>query len=134
MPVALNAATKECRLIPAERMAREDLDGWTVVEVGEDFSWAGKVVDWETLTVVDAPPPVPAAVTPAQIRLAILSTPGLQPVMDAYVADMDAETRIRWEYSTSVSRQDPAVIAAAAWASITDAQLDDLFRLAATKS
>ena len=78
--------------------------------------------------------PVPASVTPAQIRLAILNTPGLQPVLDTYVAAMDAETRIRWDYAISVSRHDPAVIAAAAWAGLSDAQLDQLFVRAASFS
>jgi hypothetical protein len=129
--VIVNPETLEFRLVPSGRLAFESIDGCTVIDVADDFTLLGKTVDWNAGTIIDAPPPVPEAVTPAQIRLAILQL-GLQSVLDSYVESMDAETRIRWEYSTSVARSDPAVLAAAEFAELSEAQLDGLFILAAT--
>ena len=74
---------------------------------------------------------VPKTVTPLQIRKALRQT-GLKADVDAYVATLDEEEREEWVYCTVV-RRDHAVLNAGAMAlGKTSADLDDLFRLAAT--
>lgn len=78
---------------------------------------------------------VPAIVTMRQARLALLQSGMLTQVNDA-VSNMPGAqgdaARIEWEFSSTVERNRPLVQALGAALGLTDAQLDDLFRLAAT--
>lgn len=77
------------------------------------------------------PAPAPAAVTPRQMRLALLQL-GLMAQVDAYVATLPAAAIIEWEYATAVERTSPLIAAAAAGLEMTDAEVDGLFSLAAS--
>jgi hypothetical protein len=52
--------------------------------------------------------------------------------VDNYVATLTEEDREAWEYATEVRRSSPFVAAAGAALGKTEADLDDLFRLAAS--
>lgn len=83
------------------------------------------------------PPPsdVPQAVTMRQARLALLAANMLTTVNTAIAAMPGAEgeaARIEWEYAQEVRRGWPALAAIQPALGLSDAQVDDLFRLAAT--
>ena len=78
---------------------------------------------------------VPSVVTMRQARLALLQTGKLAQV-NAAVANMPGAAgdaaRIEWEFSSTVERNRPLVESLGVALGMTDAQLDDLFTLAAT--
>lgn len=74
---------------------------------------------------------VPSSVTPRQFRRA-LSQAGLRAAVEAAIAAADEETQDTWEYAVSIERNHPMLVTMAAAIGVTDAQLDSLFRLAAT--
>lgn len=80
-------------------------------------------------------PTVPASVTMLQARLALLQAKLLAQV-NAAVAEMPGAAgdaaRIEWEFSSTVERHYPLVESLGVALGMTDAQLDDLFTLAAT--
>lgn len=77
------------------------------------------------------PPPVPASVTPLQMRKALRHL-GLKATVDAYVATLDGEAAEEWEYALAIERGNATLQAAAVGLGMTDEQADDLFRLAAS--
>lgn len=78
---------------------------------------------------------VPQTVTMRQARLALVQYNLLTQVNTA-VGNMPGAAgdtaRIEWEFSSTVERNRPLVQALGAALGLTEAQLDDLFRLAAT--
>lgn len=78
-----------------------------------------------------SPAPVPASVTPLQMRKALRHL-GLKATVDAYVATLDEEAAEEWEYALAIERGNATLQAAAAGLGMTDEQADDLFRLAAS--
>lgn len=74
--------------------------------------------------------PVPESVTPLQARRALLGAGLLSAVQTAANA-ADDETRLAWEYSSTVERDSPFVAKLALALGLSDAQVDDLFRQAA---
>lgn len=80
-------------------------------------------------------PAVPEVVTMRQARLALLQS-GLLAQVNTAVAAMPGAAgdaaRIEWEFSSTVERNRPLVQSLVGALGMTDAQLDDLFRLAAT--
>lgn len=77
-----------------------------------------------------APPPVPAAITMRQARLALLGAGLLAQVNDAVAAMGGAAgsaARIEWEYAQEVSRNSLLVSYLSAALGLSAAQLDDLF-------
>lgn len=77
------------------------------------------------------PPPVPTVVSRFQARAA-LHRDGLLPAAEAAIADADPISQIAWA-DTIEWRRDSLTIAAIGGAlGLTDAQIDDLFRNAAT--
>ncbi len=90
---------------------------------------------WNGSSWVAAPLPVPAVVTMRQARLALLQSGMLSQVNTAVAAMPGASgdaARIEWEFSSTVERNRPLVQSLVGALGLTDAQLDDLFRLAAT--
>ena len=75
--------------------------------------------------------PVPFSVTPRQMRLALVQS-GLMGSVNTYVATLSETAQIEWEYATAVERTNPLIGAAASGLGMTSAQVDDLFRLAAS--
>ena len=88
--------------------------------------------DWETMREDEmrARNPVPQQVTMRQARLALLSA-GLLDDVEMVVAAAGREAQLEWEYAAVVDRSNPAVAAVQQQKSLTDAQIDDLFREAA---
>jgi hypothetical protein len=74
---------------------------------------------------------VPAVVTMRQARLALLQV-GLLSQVNTAVAAADEATKITWEFSSEVQRNNALVSTLAAALTLTSQQLDDLFTLAAT--
>jgi hypothetical protein len=70
------------------------------------------------------------SVTPLQIRRALLRA-GLLDDVTAFVEAADLETRMAWEYAVQIDRGNALISAAAASIGATDADVDELFRLAA---
>jgi hypothetical protein len=75
--------------------------------------------------------PVPEAVTPYQARKALLAS-GMLDQVEALMAQAPREAQLAWEYAIEVRRDDPFIALMAGQLGLTDAQVDDLFRLAAT--
>lgn len=75
------------------------------------------------------PTPVPAEVSPRQIRQALTAI-GLRSAVEAAVAASDQDTKDWWEFATVFERQHPMVISMAQALDVTEQQLNDLFILA----
>jgi hypothetical protein len=74
---------------------------------------------------------VPLLVTNVQIKLA-LDQLGLLDAIEAYVAKAPRAVQIRWSEGRDFYRTDRLIAAAASTLGKSDADVDDLFRLAAT--
>jgi hypothetical protein len=61
-----------------------------------------------------------------------LRAESLYDAVAAYVATQDADTQNAWEYAVEIRRDDALIGRAAAEMGKSDAEVDDLFRLAAT--
>lgn len=99
---------------------------WASIWGPEDFERWG-------ITVTEVPDPTPEApnsVTPRQARLA-LATMNILDQVEAAVTAAGPLARIRWDYSLEVRRDDPTLVALAQSLGI-EAQLPELFELAAT--
>jgi len=83
------------------------------------------------LEMLNAPPPPPKVVSMRQARLALLQANLLSSVEEAVAAGNETD-KISWEYATEVKRTDALVISFSASLNLSEQQLDDLFRLAAT--
>lgn len=113
----------------------EQLDGvwraWRMVDgIWLDDAEAEEAVQEIIDTYVPANP-VPDVVSRRQLRKA-LALLGLSGAVDVYVQAMDPVDRLDWEEATQYERQHPMVLAGIAALGITDAQADDIFRLAGT--
>lgn len=93
---------------------------------------------WDGAQVIPAPvppEPVPTEVTMRQARLALLGA-GLLTNVDAAINAMPepakSAARIEWDYSSAVQRHNGFVQQLGPALGLTDAQIDDLFRVAAT--
>ena len=74
---------------------------------------------------------VPGQVTPLQMRKALRRT-GLRAAVVSYLDTADPEVVEAWEYATVIERDNAMIAGAAAALGKTPAEIDDLFRLAAT--
>lgn len=104
--------------------------GYSVVD--PDFT--GSVPDadaqywrWSDGSIV-AIEPVPASVTPRQVRLLLLSQNLLADV-EALIAASDEATQITWQYASEFRRDDPllATLAAELTPPLTNEQIDQFF-------
>jgi hypothetical protein len=91
------------------------------------------VVEFDSATL--PPPPsltIPtSSVSMRQARLALLQS-GLLATVDAAVAAGTEAGKIEWEYAGEVVRGSPLVVSLAAGLNLTEADLDNLFTLAAS--
>lgn len=85
-----------------------------------------------TREITDAPHAVPQSVSMFQARTAMRRAGLLASVETAVAASADPEIQDAWEYATEFHRASPTIAALAAQIGMTDAQVDDLFRVAAT--
>lgn len=74
---------------------------------------------------------VPSPVLQSQARAAIYAA-GLKAAVEAAVAAADSSTQALWYTAAYIDRDNPLVIALGAQLGLTSAQIDDLFRVAAT--
>lgn len=72
---------------------------------------------------------IPTQVSPRQIRQA-LTAAGLRSSVEAVVAGGDQDMKDWWEFSISIERRHPLVVAMATSLGVTERQLDDLFTAA----
>lgn len=108
----------------------EDLDGWETIgplpaEIPPDLAF------WNGTAIVARPLPVPDRVTPLQIRKAIRAA-GLFDAVETFKASCAPEMLEAWEFASTIDRDDPMIATAAIAMSMSTADVDDLFRLAAT--
>lgn len=90
--------------------------------------------DAEIAAAMALPPPVPSGVSPLQARKALRQS-GLLDAVNAAVATAEAAhpgVTDAWQYASVVERTDPFVVTLGAQLNLTPADLDNLFRLAAT--
>jgi hypothetical protein len=88
--------------------------------------------DAETFTAPAPPAPhVPVEVAPLQMRRALRQL-GLKHTVDAFLTTLDEETIEAWEYATTVRRDNQLITMAGHGLGMSEAQIDDLFRLAET--
>ena len=80
-----------------------------------------------------SPAPPPSPVTPLQIRRA-LNASGMRGMVEAALGSAPQDARDAWDYATEIKRDDATLNAMAAALGMTSAQVDDLFRLAASYS
>jgi predicted amidohydrolase YtcJ len=95
----------------------------------------GDTWDGNTFTPAPSVVPVPASVTMRQARLALHATGKLTAVeaaIDALSDPPKTAARIEWDFSNEVQRHNGFVASLAPALGLTEQQLDDLFRLAAT--
>ena len=108
---------------------RKDGQGWRAVngpdDVGPDETFSATPPDPVPEPVVIRP------VSPRQIRQA-LTRANLRTTVEAAIAAGDQDTKDWWEFATQFERQHPMVVAMGKSLKQTDAQLDQLWQLAAT--
>jgi hypothetical protein len=108
-------------LQPGEYARFSGKDGWSIFDYYPE--------------IIPPPDPVPQSVTMRQARLALLQQ-GILAQVDTVIDSLDEPERsaakIEWEYSQSVERERPFVQALAPGLGLTDDDLDNLFKLAAT--
>jgi hypothetical protein len=76
-------------------------------------------------------PPAPRSVMPFQASRALLQF-GMLDTVEAAVAAANRETQLAWNKATTIERNSPFVASMSATLGLSDAQLDDLFILAAS--
>lgn len=117
-PAVIEAVTKEAGAVALSEA--DTPDEWAALMASE-------------ILVEDYAPParVPAAVTPLQARKA-LRRAGLLVTVTSAVQAAGEEAQEEWDYAVEVRRDNARLVAIAAAAGMTEADIDDLFRLAAT--
>jgi hypothetical protein len=104
---------------------------------GDDYSgleWLDATQEKPTraeIAAVVLPAPVPAVVTPVQARKALRAR-GLLDQVKAAIAVASPDVQDTWEYAREFNRGDALLQSLAAQIGLSTAQVDDLFRLAAT--
>lgn len=95
------------------------------------------VVDWDAAQIAEYEAQLLAArraamlCTPRQARLALAQS-SLLTAVEAWIATAPQATQIEWEFAQEIRRDWPPIADAATALGLTEAQLDDLFTLAAT--
>lgn len=107
--------------------------GWTP-RVRDDSNWSLLPDSADDLPEL---PVVPASVTARQIRLWLVrhgvSLSGIDAALDAIPdAQQRAEAKVEWEFAPYVERNHPMLVAIAGTLGLTESQVDDAFREAAT--
>lgn len=74
---------------------------------------------------------VPVSVSPLQIRKALRQI-GLNNAVMEFIKTAPVEVQEAWEYAIEIRRDDPFILAAAVSLQQSEAQIDNLFRLAST--
>jgi hypothetical protein len=132
-----NKQVAEVEAIRADRKIPLWFDGRVTTReaesVGHRFRWDDEVGDFIKTTIV---PPVPESLANWRVK-AVLDMQGLTATVDAAIAALpDSPEKIvisrAWSGNGDVFRNSPTVTSFMAILGLTDAQVDDMFRLAAT--
>ena len=118
---------------PADWMGLTDVTPPSFDPATAGCFWRGD--HWEIVQAQPQVEPVPAAVSMRQARLALLKAGLLSQVNTAVAAMPGPEgdaARITWEFAGDVQRSDALLAQLAGALNLSTAQLDDLFRTAAT--
>lgn len=112
------------------------VEGALIVEVEalpDDYAPGRYTYDGGFVRVPDPVPllPVPELVSMRKARRALLAA-GLLDDVETAIAAASREVQIDWEFATEVRRDYPILREIQSAQGLTDAQVDDLFRLAAT--
>lgn len=112
------------------------VEGAAIIEVDalpDDYAPGRYTFDGSFVRIPDPviTPPVPEIVSMRKARRALL-TAGLLDDVEASIAAASREVQIDWEFATEVRRDYPILKEIQSVQGLTDAQVDDLFRLAAT--
>jgi hypothetical protein len=94
--------------------------------VGMVFNSMVATVQYEEVASI-----VPPKVTPRQARLALLGGGKLANVKQM-VNNLSEADQITWEYATEINRSDPLIKSMGAALGMTEAQIDNMFRVAVT--
>jgi hypothetical protein len=89
-----------------------------------------EIADAQARTAAEAAR-VPESVTPRQARLALLAA-GLLDTVESAIAAGSRADQITWEFAVDVRRDYPMIANLGTALGLTSAQIDDLFRTAAT--
>ena len=95
-----------------------------------DFAWLIE----SGIEIIDFVAPaaeVPQTVTPLQMRRALRQV-GFMDAVQQWAASAGPDAQDAWEYAVAFERSNSSIVAAAAALGKTPAQIDDLFRLAAS--
>lgn len=114
----------ELEVVQIEQIAYRNEHGDVLVMDATDSAPDGFL----PFTPAPSPPKAPSVVTMRQARLALLDAGKLDDVTEM-VAALGSAAQIEWEYAQTVDRTHPLVQAL----DLTEAELDDLFVLAASK-
>ena len=110
-------------------------DRWLCDGAEYQFDVIGDATIGDYVPPPPPPAPVPSAVTMRQARLALLGAGKLALVdaaIDAQAEPLKSAARIEWEYSNEVQRHNGIVAMMGPALGLTDADIDDLFRIAVT--
>ena len=122
---------------PQEQIAHlatlEGFAGFTCVE--DDYTGSAPDTDpalwrWQDGEIV-ATVPVPASVTPRQVRLLLLQK-GILASVEAMIAQQDQAAKITWEFATEFKRDDALLNTLGQALGLNSAQIDQFFIEAAT--
>lgn len=123
-------------LVPEVKPALSDYQSWGEPVVSAE-SVTFPAIDWTEAQIAEYEAQQLAArraamqCTPRQARLA-LAQAGLLTAVEAWIATAPEATQIEWQYANEIRRDWPPIAAAATALGLNEAQLDDLFSLAAT--
>jgi hypothetical protein len=106
-------------------------EGWTLMDAAAFIAWQE-----QNPAPPPPPPPVPESASPAYLRIALRRLHGITPPMVSAKIELIPDPQDRqdaddlWEYATSIRRNHPLVGSIAGAFDLSDAQVDEIFRVA----
>lgn len=116
--------------VVVNRIVVEGLGAWPGAVDGENCA-IGDLWNGQGFVKVQAEAPVPAELTPAQLRRS-LNYFNLRAAVEAGVAAADQDTKDWYEFASKFERNHPAILAMLPAVGISPAQADDVWRYGST--
>ncbi|WP_342640953.1 hypothetical protein [Rhodoligotrophos ferricapiens] len=126
--LALIRAGEPVKIDPETGDVTEQWQAWRAAAGAVGAGIADRAAQIEP--VVDVPLPT-TIITNRQAKLALVHA-GLLDQVNQLMENRPAAERIEWEYTSTVRRDHPLILQLAPALGLTEAEIDDLFRLAAT--